>query len=177
VVRDALRAGDVRGDASMEIRRCAGCGEAFRPRSQVPQQRYCGADACQRARRDAGNGRGSRATLTIARTRRWHSASGPKIIANTGTSTGPPTRSTARATVTLPGSGSAIGGGARRSPMSLQRWTRQPRNHPYRQALIGSSRRVLQGLQRWTRGRWKSLWSQSHTGRQGQPAEVCKERT
>src|ERR1700675_1482931 len=35
----------------MEIRRCAGCGEAFRPRSQVTQQRYCGAGACQRASR------------------------------------------------------------------------------------------------------------------------------
>jgi hypothetical protein len=35
----------------MEIRRCAACGQAFRPRSQVPQQRYCRAAACQRERR------------------------------------------------------------------------------------------------------------------------------
>ena len=35
----------------MERRRCAACGEAFRPRSQVPQQSYCSALACQRARR------------------------------------------------------------------------------------------------------------------------------
>lgn len=35
----------------MERRRCACCGEAFRPRSQVPDQMYCSASACQRARR------------------------------------------------------------------------------------------------------------------------------
>jgi len=32
-------------------RRCAGCGQNFRPRPQVPEQHYCGAVACQRARR------------------------------------------------------------------------------------------------------------------------------
>ena len=35
----------------METRRCAACGEAFRPRPQVPDQKYCSASACQRARR------------------------------------------------------------------------------------------------------------------------------
>jgi hypothetical protein len=35
----------------MECRRCAACGQAFRPRAQVPQQRYCGEAACQRERR------------------------------------------------------------------------------------------------------------------------------
>ena len=35
----------------MECRRCAACGLAFRPRAQVPQQRYCGLAACQRERR------------------------------------------------------------------------------------------------------------------------------
>jgi len=35
----------------MEIRRCAACGQAFRPRSQVPLQCYCAAPACQRERR------------------------------------------------------------------------------------------------------------------------------
>ena len=35
----------------MEMRRCAGCSQVFRPRSQVPQQRYCSAAACQRERR------------------------------------------------------------------------------------------------------------------------------
>ena len=35
----------------MECRRCASCGGAFRPRAQVPQQRYCGQTACQRERR------------------------------------------------------------------------------------------------------------------------------
>jgi len=35
----------------MQSRRCKACGHAFRPRSQVPQQRYCPAQACQRARR------------------------------------------------------------------------------------------------------------------------------
>jgi hypothetical protein len=35
----------------MQMRRCAACGEAFRPRSQVPKQSYCGAAACQRVRR------------------------------------------------------------------------------------------------------------------------------
>lgn len=35
----------------MERRRCAACGEAFRPRSQVPDQMYCSASACQRTRR------------------------------------------------------------------------------------------------------------------------------
>ena len=35
----------------MERRRCAACGEAFRPRSQVPDQMYCSGSACQRTRR------------------------------------------------------------------------------------------------------------------------------
>jgi hypothetical protein len=35
----------------MECRRCAACGRAFRPRAQVPRQRYCGQAACQRERR------------------------------------------------------------------------------------------------------------------------------
>jgi hypothetical protein len=35
----------------MERRRCAGCGQSFRPRPQVPHQSYCSAAACQRARR------------------------------------------------------------------------------------------------------------------------------
>ena len=35
----------------MECRRCAACGQAFRPRAQVPHQRYCGLAACQRERR------------------------------------------------------------------------------------------------------------------------------
>ena len=35
----------------MERRRCAACGGAFRPRPQVPDQKYCSASACQRARR------------------------------------------------------------------------------------------------------------------------------
>jgi hypothetical protein len=35
----------------MECRRCAACGTAFRPRAQVPQQRYCGLASCQRERR------------------------------------------------------------------------------------------------------------------------------
>jgi hypothetical protein len=35
----------------MERRRCAACGKAFRPRSQVPDQMYCSASACQRVRR------------------------------------------------------------------------------------------------------------------------------
>jgi hypothetical protein len=35
----------------MECQRCAACGMAFRPRAQVPQQRYCGLASCQRERR------------------------------------------------------------------------------------------------------------------------------
>ena len=35
----------------MEKRRCAGCGEAFWPRPQVPHQLYCSAAGCQRTRR------------------------------------------------------------------------------------------------------------------------------
>ena len=35
----------------MESRRCAACGQAFRPRPQRPQQSYCAAAACQRERR------------------------------------------------------------------------------------------------------------------------------
>jgi hypothetical protein len=35
----------------MESRRCAGCGQAFRPRAQNPQQHYCSKDVCQRERR------------------------------------------------------------------------------------------------------------------------------
>ena len=35
----------------MDSRRCEACGQAFRPRSQVSQQCYCAAEACQRERR------------------------------------------------------------------------------------------------------------------------------
>jgi hypothetical protein len=35
----------------MECRRCASCGQVFRPRAQVPQQRYCSLASCQRERR------------------------------------------------------------------------------------------------------------------------------
>jgi hypothetical protein len=35
----------------MTCRRCAACGEGFRPRPQVPQQRFCGKAACQQERR------------------------------------------------------------------------------------------------------------------------------
>lgn len=35
----------------MESKRCAACGESFRPRPQVPQQCFCAAPACQRERR------------------------------------------------------------------------------------------------------------------------------
>ena len=35
----------------MECRRCAACEQAFRPRAQVPRQRFCGEAACQRERR------------------------------------------------------------------------------------------------------------------------------
>ncbi len=35
----------------MRCRRCAACGARFRPRPQVPQQRFCSQAACQRERR------------------------------------------------------------------------------------------------------------------------------
>jgi hypothetical protein len=35
----------------MENKCCAACGQSFKPRPQVPQQSYCSASACQRARR------------------------------------------------------------------------------------------------------------------------------
>lgn len=35
----------------MQSRRCAVCGELFRPRPQIPGQRYCGEARCQRERR------------------------------------------------------------------------------------------------------------------------------
>jgi hypothetical protein len=35
----------------MQCRRCAACGQGFRPRAQNPHQRYCGMAACQRERR------------------------------------------------------------------------------------------------------------------------------
>src|SRR5260370_23024580 len=41
----------MRAEMPMEIRRCAAGGHAFRPRPQVPNQRYCSAAACQRERR------------------------------------------------------------------------------------------------------------------------------
>ena len=35
----------------MQCRRCAGCGVSFRPRPQVPEQRFCSQPECQRERR------------------------------------------------------------------------------------------------------------------------------
>jgi hypothetical protein len=122
----------------------------------------------------AGNGRNARAMPTIARTRHGHSVRGRKIITNTGASTGAFTRSTASATVMLPGSGNAIGGAAPRWPRSLQRWTRHGRDRPYRQVLIGWFRRPPRGLQRWTRASWKSLWFQRHTLSQGRRRKFAK---
>src|SRR5216684_4331190 len=122
----------------------------------------------------AGNGTSARAIPTIARTRHGHSVRGRKTMANTGASTGAFTRSTARATVTLPDGGNAIGGTARPSSRSLQRWTRHGRDHPYRQALIGWFRRPPRGLQRWTRASWKSLWFQRHTLNQGRRRKFAK---
>ena len=126
---------------------------------------------------DVGSRRSARAMPTIARTRHGRSVRGHKIIANTGASTGAFTRNTASATVVLPGSGNAIGGDARPSTRSLQRWTRHGRDRPCRQVLIGWFRRAPRGLQRWTRAWWKSLWFQRHTLSQGETAEVCQERT
>jgi hypothetical protein len=35
----------------MGCHRCASCGQTFRPRPQVPEQRFCAAKACQRERK------------------------------------------------------------------------------------------------------------------------------
>jgi hypothetical protein len=35
----------------MECKRCAACGQLFRPRPQIRQQRFCAAAACQRERK------------------------------------------------------------------------------------------------------------------------------
>lgn len=35
----------------MKSKQCAGCGKAFHPRSQTPEQRYCSSPECQRERR------------------------------------------------------------------------------------------------------------------------------
>ena len=41
----------VYGEQFMQSKQCVACGQAFRPRPQVPQQCYCPAPACQRERR------------------------------------------------------------------------------------------------------------------------------
>ena len=46
-----LRGSFVLGVWRMQTRQCTACGQPFRPRPQVPQQRYCAAQACQRQRR------------------------------------------------------------------------------------------------------------------------------
>src|ERR1700730_8684813 len=111
----------------------------------------------------AGNGRNARAMPTIARTRHGHSVRGRKIITNTGASTGAFTRSTASATVMLPGSGNAIGGAAPRWPRSLQRWTRQWRDRPYRQGPIGWVLRPTRRLPRWAGGAGEETLVANHT--------------
>jgi len=35
----------------MTIKQCAGCGQAFQPRPQTPDQTFCSAPTCQRARK------------------------------------------------------------------------------------------------------------------------------
>src|SRR6202047_3873761 len=74
----------------MEIRRCAAGGHAFRPRPQVPNQRYCSAAACQRERRRRWQREKRESDADYcenqARAQR-HSVRGRKIIANTGAST------------------------------------------------------------------------------------------
>ena len=35
----------------MTLKHCAGCGQAFQPRPQVPNQMFCSAPACQRIRK------------------------------------------------------------------------------------------------------------------------------
>lgn len=38
-------------EKSMTIKHCAGCGQAFQPRPQAPNQAFCSAPACQRIRK------------------------------------------------------------------------------------------------------------------------------
>ena len=71
--RHRWRCGDVRPAA-----------QAFRPRSQVPEQSYCSAAACQRERRRRWQRAKRRAMPIIARTRHGHSVRGRKAIATTG---------------------------------------------------------------------------------------------
>jgi hypothetical protein len=161
------RAGDVRAAAKHfgRGRKCQGSCTAVRRPASVS----VGA---------AGKGLSARAIPIIARTRHGPSVPGRKAIASTGARIGEPTRITASATVTDPGSGNAIAGSVRvrRRLPSLQRWTRRCRVRLFRQVLIGWSRRPG-SLQRWTRGWWKSHWYQCHTGRWGRFAKRGPDRS
>ena len=69
----------------MECRRCAACDRAFRPRAQIPHQRYCALAACQRERRrrwqlsKLHSDADYRATISVRR-----SAPGRMAMASTG---------------------------------------------------------------------------------------------
>ena len=75
----------------MECRRCAACDQAFRPRAQSPDQRYCGLAACQRERRRRWQRSKRHSDADYRANQRRRSGSGPLVMAITGAN-GEPSR-------------------------------------------------------------------------------------
>ena len=106
----------------MECRRCAACDRAFRPRAQVPHQRYCALAACQRERRRRWQQSKLHADADYRANQRQRNGLGLTAMASTGASTERGIPIIPIATVL-----SSVGATAVDVRRVLQRWTRQRR--------------------------------------------------
>ena len=146
----------------MEERRCAGCGEAFRPRPQVPDQEYCGKKECRGVRRR----RWQRAKRQDDADYRDNQARAQRAWAGENSAywrayrSGHPEYAQAereRAKQRQRDCRRGAAGGDR-----SQRWTRQSRFRQFRQGLTFWCRRMRKSSQRWTRKCWKLTCFQRH---------------
>jgi hypothetical protein len=158
----------------MEIRRCAAGGHAFRPRPQVPNQRYCSADACQRERWRRGQREKresdadccenqARAQRAWAQNhseywreyRRLH----PEYCERN--------RNAARQRQRDRRRRAAVATEFAKMDASMA-------GSPVPSGTYRLVRRPPRGLQRWTRASWKSLWFQRHTLSAGRRRKFAK---
>jgi hypothetical protein len=118
-------------------RRCAACGEAFRPRSHVLDQMYCSALACQRARWRRWQRAKRQSDADYRESQAQRAGSGPSrpLASSIGARS-----STARATALR-----RDAGGGRRG---LQRWTHYQDHTGKRRRFAKRRREVLQGGER-----------------------------
>jgi len=138
----------------MEEKRCAHCGCPLDLNPRSKNQRYCGKQECQRARKRMWQKNKMATDPDYRPINRIATRPGRRRTGTTGAITGR----------IIPGTRKGIGcckkpGGA---GDALQRWTRQKQIHSLERGLTGWSRK--RALQRWTRSPVKSFWFRSLEG-------------